>query len=120
VNQITAHDRIKQSILVIDDQPIQMRKAGNTPVTVTWPGGAGNTSVQLLPEMNNRESQIMYQGPWAFLQFIRDGNPRQIGDVMQVDYVIGGRNITYEIRVNALVNPFNMAELREFRCPTGL
>jgi type VI secretion system protein ImpL len=120
VNQVTAHDRIKQSILVIDDQPIQMRKAGNTPVTVTWPGGAGNTSVQLLPEMNNRESQILYQGPWAFLQFIRDGNPRQIGDVMQVDYVIGGRNITYEIRVNALVNPFNMAELREFRCPTGL
>jgi len=39
---------------------------------------------------------------------------------MQVSYVIGGRNITYEIRVNALVNPFNMSELREFRCPTGL
>ncbi len=120
VNQTAAHDRIKQSVLVVDDQPIQMRKVGNTPVTITWPGGGGNTSLQLLPEMNNRESQIMFQGPWAFLEFLRNGNPRQVGDVMQVSYVIGGRNITYEIRVNALVNPFNMSELREFRCPTGL
>jgi type VI secretion system protein ImpL len=70
--------------------------------------------------LNNRESQILYQGPWAFLQFLRDGNPTQVGDVMQVSYVVGGRNITYEIRVNALVNPFNMSELREFKCPTGL
>lgn len=120
VNQTAAHDRIKQSVLVVDDQPIQMRKVGNTPVTITWPGGGGNTQLQLLPEMNNRESQILFQGPWAFLEFLRNGNPRQVGDVMQVSYVIGGRNITYEIRVNALVNPFNMSELREFRCPTGL
>ena len=76
--------------------------------------------MQLLPELNGRESQIQFQGPWAFLQFILEGNPRQVGDVMQVNYVIGGRNITYEIRVNSLVNPFNMSELREFRCPTGL
>lgn len=120
VNQTAAHDRIKQSVLVVDDQPIQMRKVGNTPVTITWPGGAGNTSLQLLPTMNNRESQVLFQGPWAFLQFLRAGNPRQIGDVMQVDYVIGGRNISYEVRVNSLVNPFNMSELREFHCPTGM
>ncbi len=120
VNQTAAHDRIKTSLLVVDDQPVQMRKVGNTPVTITWPGGGGNTSLQLLPELNGRESQIQFQGPWAFLQFILEGNPRQVGDVMQVNYVIGGRNITYEIRVNSLVNPFNMSELREFRCPTGL
>jgi len=120
VNQTAAHDRIKTSVLVVDDQPIQMRKAGNTPVTITWPGGGGNTSLQLLPEMNNRESIISYAGPWAFLKFLRDGSPRQVGDVMQVNYVIGGRNVTYDIRVNALVNPFNLAELSEFRCPTGL
>ena len=120
VNQTAAHDRIKQSVLVVDDQPIQMRQAGNSPVTITWPGAGSNTSLQLLPEMNNRQSQVLFQGPWAFMQFLRAGNPRQVGDVMQVSYVIGGRNITYEIRVNSLVNPFNLSELREFRCPTGL
>ena len=120
VNQTAAHDRIKQSVLVIDDQPIQMRQVGNTPVTVKWPGGGGNVSLQLLPELNNRESQIVYQGPWALLQFLRDGSPRQAGDVLQVGYVIGGRNVSYEVRVNALINPFNMSEFSEFRCPTGL
>jgi type VI secretion system protein ImpL len=120
VNQTAAHDRIRQSVLVIDDQPIQMRKVGNTPVTIKWPGGAGNVSLQLLPELNNRESQVVYQGPWALLQFLRAGSPRQAGDVLQVSYVVGGRNITYEVRVNALINPFNLSELSEFRCPTGL
>ena len=120
VLQTAAHDRIKQSVLVIDDQPVQMRKKGNTPVTVKWPGGAGNATLQLLPEIGNRESQKIWQGPWALLQFIQEGQPRQVGDVIQVTHIVGGRNITYEIRVNALVNPFNLAELREFRCPTGL
>ncbi|MFT4150247.1 MAG: type VI secretion system membrane subunit TssM [Paracoccaceae bacterium] len=120
ISQTAAHDRIRQAVLVVDDQPIQTRQVGNTPATITWPGGGGNTSLQLLPELNNRESMIRYQGPWAFMQFLRDGSPRQLGDVLQVTYVIGGRNITYEVRVNALDNPFNMSELREFRCPTGL
>ena len=120
ISQTAAHDRIRQAVLVVDDQPIQTRQVGNTPVKINWPGGGGNTSLQLLPELNNRQSAISYQGPWAFMQFIRDGSPRQLGDVIQVGYVIGGRNIAYDIRVNALTNPFNMAELREFRCPTGL
>lgn len=118
--QTAAHDRIRQSVLVVDDQPVQMRKKGNTPVTIRWPGGGGNASLQLLPEIGNRESQKVWQGPWAFLQFIQEGSPRQVGDVLQVTHIVGGRNITYEIRVNALQNPFNLAELREFRCPTGL
>jgi type VI secretion system protein ImpL len=120
VIQTAAHDRIRQSVLVIDDQPVQMRQKGNTPVTVKWPGGGGNTTLQLLPEIGNRESQKIWQGPWAFLQFVQEGSPRQVGDVLQVTHIIGGRNITFEIRVNTLANPFNLAELREFRCPTGL
>jgi type VI secretion system protein ImpL len=119
-NQTAAHDQIRQSVLVVDDQPITMRQVGNTPQTITWPGTGGNTALQLLPELNNRESVLRYQGPWALLQFLRDGNPRQVGDAIQVGYVIGGRNISYEVRVESLLNPFNLAELTEFRCPTGL
>ena len=54
------------------------------------------------------------------MQFIREGSPRQVGDILQVTHIIGGRNISYDIRVNALKNPFNLAALREFRCPSGL
>jgi len=120
LNQTAAHDRIKQAILSVDDQQVITRAVGNTPQTIKWPGLGTTTSLQILPEMNNRESLIRYQGPWAFLQFIRDGNPRQVGDVLQVGYVIGGRNISFDIRVNSLENPFNLAELSEFTCPSGL
>jgi type VI secretion system protein ImpL len=120
VIQTQAHDRVRQSILSIDGQTVQMRQKGNTPQTVKWPGGAGATVLQLLPELGNRESAKQWQGPWSFMQFIREGSPRQVGDILQVTHIIGGRNISYDIRVNALKNPFNLAALREFRCPSGL
>lgn len=120
INQTAAHDRIRQAILSIDDQQIVTRAVGNTPTTITWPGTGTTTSLQLLPELRNRDSLIRYQGPWGLLQFLRDGNPRQVGDVLQVGYVIGGRNIAFDVRVNALENPFNLSELSEFGCPTGL
>ena len=64
---------------------------------------------------------IRYQGPWAFMQFLRDGKPRQVGDVLQVSFLIGGRDISYDVRVdNARNNPFNLSALTEFRCPKGL
>jgi type VI secretion system protein ImpL len=120
INLTAAHDRIRQVVMVVDDQPLTIRPVGNTPQAVRWPGTGGISSLQLLPELNNRESLLRYQGPWGLLQMLRDGRPRQVGDVMQVSYVIGGRNVSFDIRVNALVNPFNLSELSEFKCPTGL
>jgi len=120
INLTAAHDRIRQVVMVVDDQPLTIRPVGNTPQAVRWPGTGGISSLQLLPELNNRESVLRYQGPWGLLQMLRDGRPRQVGDVMQVSYVIGGRNVSFDIRVNSLVNPFNMSELSEFKCPTGL
>lgn len=120
ISQAAAHDQIREAVLEVNGQPVITRQVGNTPRTILWPATGASTSLQLLPEINNRASTLAYQGPWAFMQFLRDGRPTQRGDVMQVTYIIDGRNISYDIRVNALINPFNMSELAEFRCPAGL
>jgi type VI secretion system protein ImpL len=120
INQTSAHSSVRQAVLEINGQLITTRQRGNTPQTVAWPGAGASAALQLLPDINNRPSVIRYQGPWAFMQLLRAGNPRQVGDVMQVNYVIGGRNIGYDVRVNALANPFNLSALTQFRCPTGL
>lgn len=39
---------------------------------------------------------------------------------MNVQYTIGGRYIAYSIQLGALVNPFGIKALSQFRCPTGL
>ena len=42
------------------------------------------------------------------------------GDTTRITFIIGGRNITYDFTINALVNPFTMPELADFECPTSL
>ena len=120
IHQTAAHERIRQAILDINGQLIQTRQVGNTPQTVQWPGTGAQVTLQLLPEIANRESGVRYQGPWALLLFLRDGQPRQVGDVLQVTHIVGGRNISYDVRVNSLINPFSMSELAEFGCPAGI
>ena len=120
IHQTAAHNRIRSAVMEVNGQLVTTRQTGNTPQTVPWPGTGASASLQLQPQIRNRESGVRFQGPWAFMQLMRAGNPRQVGDVMQVSYVIGGRNISYDVRVNALLNPFNLSDLSEFRCPTGL
>ena len=43
-----------------------------------------------------------------------------MGDVLKLRYTIEGRFVGFDMRFDALVNPFNLRELFEFRCPQGL
>ncbi len=35
-------------------------------------------------------------------------------------FVIGGRQLSYQINVSSLLNPLALPALREFRCPKGI
>ena len=121
VSQESAHDQVRQAVLEVNGQVITTRQVGNLPQTVKWPGPGGSSTLQFLPGLAGRASSIQFdQGPWAFMQFVRSGSPRQVGDATMVRYTIGGRYVSYAIRANALYNPFTLRELSEFKCPTGL
>lgn len=121
VSQASAHDQVRQAVLEVNGQVITTRQVGNVPQTIKWPSAGASTTLQFLPGLNGRQSSIQFdQGPWAFMQFIRAGSPRQQGDATQVRYTIGGRYVSYSVRVNALYNPFTLRELSEFKCPQGL
>ncbi|WP_281857579.1 type VI secretion system membrane subunit TssM [Litoreibacter halocynthiae] len=121
VSQESAHDQVRQAVLEVNGQVITTRQVGNVPQTIKWPSAGSSTTLQFLPGLNGRQSSIQFdQGPWAFMQFVRAGSPRQQGDATQVRYTIGGRYVSYSVRVNALYNPFTLRELSEFKCPQGL
>jgi type VI secretion system protein ImpL len=43
-----------------------------------------------------------------------------VGNVLQVGYVIGGRDVGFDVKMDSLENPFTLPELGAFKCPTGL
>jgi type VI secretion system protein ImpL len=86
-----------------------------------WPGQGASTTLALFPSLDRESSMNFRGGPWTIIQFLRAASSRQSsGNSMRVTYNIGGRSITYDIGVNAVTNPFTMAEISEFRCPSSL
>jgi type VI secretion system protein ImpL len=110
-----------EALLVINQLVIQTSMAGNTPQTIAWPGEGTTNSARLsiFPEIPGRDSSIEKNGPWALMRLIDTGSVAQEGDDLVVRFVIGGREVSYSIRVGSSYNPLFLPALREFNCPTG-
>jgi type VI secretion system protein ImpL len=114
-----AHQKVNSILLQVDGQQQPMRPQRGASHSFTWPATGGVTGLMLLPELKKRESQVAFEGAWGLLRFLRGGSPRQTGNILQVGYVIGGRDVGFDVKVDALENPFTLRELGEFKCPTG-
>jgi type VI secretion system protein ImpL len=92
------------------------------PKDFSWPGGAadGTASITLLPEAFNSKSTLRFTGPWALYRLLNAGGMSRSGDKLSVRFVIGGREVSYQIKVGSLENPFALPALRNFNCPSGL
>lgn len=120
VAQVDAHPSIESAALAINDMVVQTA-TGSLSRTVVWPGQGRSTILQLSPPLQ-RESVMRFEGSsWTFLQFLDAATYKeQRGDVLRATFVLGGRNITYDFTINAVSNPFTMAEIRDFECPQSI
>jgi len=89
-----------------------------------WPGDAGLSQVQIQfnPPSATGRSGVTLDGPWAFFRLL-DGSgmePSSTPEKFQTRFQLDDRWAEYEIRANSAFNPFNLPELRAFRCPGQL
>jgi type VI secretion system protein ImpL len=59
-------------------------------------------------------------GTWSLFRMLEAGSLTLRGEVASATYIVGGRELRYEITSGSTRNPLNLAVLREFRCPTGI
>ena len=89
-----------------------------------WPGDAGMSQVQMQfsPMSSNGRSGLTLDGPWAFFRMLDDSGmtPSATPEKFQTKFQLDDRWVEYEIRANSAFNPFNLPELRSFRCPSKL
>ncbi len=122
ISQYSLNGGVDQALLNINSQVIQTQQVGSLPASIQWPGsmGVGAVSLSLTPEMPGRNSSITVNGPWALMRLIDAGVIGRSNDKLRVRWVIGGRDVTYEIQVASLANPFALPALSQFNCPSGL
>ncbi|MCQ0988631.1 type VI secretion system membrane subunit TssM [Jiella marina] len=113
------------ALLTVNNEILQTFRQGfsSSPSrTFEWPnsGGGGEVMVHLMPPQPGRQHFVKKIGPWALMRMIAAGSPRKSGDVIQVRYPIGGRSVSYAVRIDTALNPFYLEALRQFQCPSDL
>ena len=92
------------------------------PSNFAWPGGGGGgATITLAPELPDQKSSITREGAWGLFRLIDDkGAVTPRGNAISVGFVVGGREVAYQVSASSLNNPLNMPSLRQFKCPNGL
>lgn len=109
--------------LEIDGQKIDFSLGGGQalPTAITWPGAVGLARVGFGPPLAEAENIVRHDGPWGWFRLL-DGAQRRdtaVADRTRIIFSIGGRIAIFELQSGSVINPFSLAALSGFRCPTS-
>ncbi len=115
---------ITQMTLDIDGQMLSYAHGPVRMTPIQWPGPnkSGQVSLQFLPPLMGGASRLSMEGPWALFRLFDKGNLINTGQAEQfiVKFNILGRELTLELHADSAINPFNLREMEQFRCPAHL
>ena len=117
-------DSISRLTLTVGDQSVEYFHGPVRFTTIRWPDANGSTAVRLQfdPPAASGRSSVAGDGPWSLLRFLEQF-PKQPGsspESLIVDFELGGRTATYEIRAQTLMNPLTEDLIERFECPSRL
>ena len=109
--------------LNIGGQQVRYAHGPSVPTSVTWPASDNHVRLALQPPVDNGVNDVSESGLWALHRlFDKHGQMRRgaTSDAFEVVLNVGGRRATFEIRPTGTFNPFDLSELRKFRCPQAM
>ncbi|CAO4176415.1 type VI secretion system membrane subunit TssM [Methylorubrum aminovorans] len=122
VTPLTLSADVSKARLDVNGTTLETQQGINAPVTMQWPGpaGLGRTAITLDFGYGTQPIVVEKSGAWSLFRMLDTGSVLKQGDNVVASFVVGGRQLSYQINVSALTNPFVLPALREFRCPSGL
>jgi type VI secretion system protein ImpL len=97
--------------------------ANPTPTSIQWPGAGGRTVVSLSsdpPTPGAQPSEIARTGQWALFRLLDSASVSPRPNGLTASFIVGGRDIQFQIGTGTVFNPLLLPALREFKCPTAL
>jgi len=89
------------------------------PFTVQWPGPSARTAISVSSDTGT-PSVLERTGPWSLFRMLEAGSLAAKGETASATFIVAGNELNYQISTGSVRNPFNLAVLREFRCPSGI
>ncbi len=95
------------------------------PVAVQWPGAGGKTGVSLAPDppapgVQPSEIPATPPGQWALFRLLDRGSKSPRPNGIAATWIVGGRDVPFQLGTGTVYNPLQLPALAEFKCPTAL
>jgi type VI secretion system protein ImpL len=111
----------REVTLDLEGQPIRYTHGPIRTTSVTWPGPNRMSNVRLLfePPPSSGPQVLHATGPWALFRLFGQGTlqPTDSPDRYTLDFTLGDRHASFELRAGSVLNPFAPGVLRGFQCP---
>ena len=121
VKPLTLSGEAQTATLTVNGGNVVAQQGSATPGALQWPGsGAGAASITMAPDMPDRKSTLERSGAWALFRLVDAGAMIQRGAAVNVSFIVGGREASFEFTSGSLNNPLSLSALRHFECPNGL
>jgi type VI secretion system protein ImpL len=113
--------------LEINGLPITSSNQPNpAPVAIQWPGAGGKTAVSLaqdsqIPGSAAPPSEISGgTGQWALFRLLDKASKTPKNNSITASWIVGGREVPFQIGTGTVFNPLQLPALAEFKCPPSL
>ncbi|MCG7504039.1 type VI secretion system membrane subunit TssM [Mesorhizobium retamae] len=106
--------------LTINDQVITYDHGPIAPTKLKWPGD-GNRSARISFEPPGSNASAQRTGPWAMFRLFDMARRKNTSEnTFTATFAFGKRYAGFNVVVGSVLNPFNLSDLAEFRCPERL
>lgn len=115
--------RATQFTLDLGGQVLDYRHGPIRPQSMTWPPPQGIGLARMaFVDLDGRETGATEDGAWAWFRLLDRSRLRATGqeELFRVTFSLGGLSARFDLRAASVRNPFQLDELRSFRCPERL
>ncbi|GMV47335.1 MAG: hypothetical protein AMXMBFR66_27330 [Pseudomonadota bacterium] len=112
---------LKELDLDVDGQLSRLTTGGPS-VTLNWPSARVASVIKLSTGLGQAGPLLLFEGPWALFRLfdrfeVQPGAvPERFGVVMNLE----GKRARLEVIAASVYNPFQLREIKQFRCPAAL
>ena len=113
---------LKELVFEIDGQQQKLTTSGQ-PITISWPGTRLQSQIKISTGLGNAGPMFLTEpSAWALFrlferfEIVPSGVPEHFSAIMNLD----GKRARLEVTSSSVFNPFQLREIKQFRCPAAL
>ena len=101
---------------------MQKLTTGGPSVTIAWPSNRVQSMIRLSTALGDKGPLVLTEGPWALFRLFErfQVEPGQVPEKFSVIMNLDGKRARLEVISASVFNPFQLREIRQFKCPAAL